>query len=99
MSTLQELIERKEAIDRQIKAAHDATRAEALAKVRDLMAESGLTLADLGAKARAAKTALSQSPKYRDPQTGEGWVGRGKRPQWLRTALASGKTLEQFAAH
>ena len=25
------------------------------------------------------------------------WVGRGKRPQWLRDAIASGKQLSDFA--
>ena len=43
---------------------------------------------------KAGKTA--RAVKYRN-EAGEGWVGRGKRPQWLRDALAGGKTLEDFA--
>lgn len=39
---------------------------------------------------------LSQVAKYRDDVTGGSWVGRGKRPQWLRDALASGKSLDSF---
>lgn len=35
--------------------------------------------------------------RFRDEQ-GNTWVGRGKRPQWLRDALDSGKKLEDFAA-
>ena len=27
---------------------------------------------------------------------GNTWVGMGKRPQWLRDALATGKSLEDF---
>jgi DNA-binding protein H-NS len=34
--------------------------------------------------------------KYRD-EAGNTWVGRGKRPQWLRDALAAGKSLSDFA--
>jgi DNA-binding protein H-NS len=34
--------------------------------------------------------------KYRDGE-GNTWVGRGPRPQWLRDALANGKTLADFA--
>lgn len=45
-------------------------------------------------KAKAAKTAAVV--KFRDEQ-GRGWVGRGKRPQWLRDALAAGKSLQDFA--
>lgn len=36
------------------------------------------------------------APKYRD-ENGNTWAGRGKRPVWLRTALASGRKLEDFA--
>lgn len=39
---------------------------------------------------------LSQAAKYRDEATGNAWVGRGKRPQWLRDALANGKSLEDY---
>jgi DNA-binding protein H-NS len=36
------------------------------------------------------------APKYRD-ENGNTWAGRGKRPVWLRTALAGGRKLEDFA--
>lgn len=36
------------------------------------------------------------APKYRDDK-GNTWAGRGKRPIWLRDALASGRKLEDFA--
>ena len=39
---------------------------------------------------------LSQAAKYRDDASGGSWVGRGKRPQWLRDALASGKSLDDY---
>jgi DNA-binding protein H-NS len=43
---------------------------------------------------KAAKTAAVV--KFRN-ETGGTWGGRGKRPQWLRDALAAGKTLADFA--
>ena len=48
---------------------------------------------------RSTKAKVATAPavlKYRDEQ-GRGWVGRGKRPQWLRDALAGGKSLQDFA--
>lgn len=33
--------------------------------------------------------------KYADP-AGNTWGGRGKRPKWLRTALESGRRLDEF---
>ena len=36
--------------------------------------------------------------RYRNPvnQT-ETWTGRGKQPRWLAAAIASGKSLQDFA--
>ncbi|MFY2610852.1 DNA-binding protein [Achromobacter xylosoxidans] len=47
--------------------------------------------------ARAAKHAKSAvKPKYRHPNTGETWTGRGKAPRWLAAAEAAGAQREQF---
>jgi DNA-binding protein H-NS len=47
-------------------------------------------------KAKAKGSRPAAAAKYRDEQ-GNSWVGRGKRPQWLRDALAAGRKLEDFA--
>jgi DNA-binding protein H-NS len=39
----------------------------------------------------------SIAPKYRHPETGETWAGRGLKPRWLTAAMKSGKSLEAFA--
>jgi len=44
----------------------------------------------------AAKAPSKVAPKYRD-ENGNTWAGRGKRPIWLRDALAAGRKLEDFA--
>ena len=36
--------------------------------------------------------------KYFDAATGQSWNGRGLRPAWIKAALASGKSLDDFAA-
>ena len=77
-----------------------AIRAEAIARVRSLMAEYGLTLADLGAKAAPAARkpggGAKVPPKYRNAATGDTWSGRGLQPNWLKAALASGRKLDDF---
>lgn len=35
--------------------------------------------------------------KYRDPETGKTWSGRGMTPVWLRTYEEQGKDRKQFA--
>ena len=83
-----------------------------ITRIREAVAHYGLTAADLGlgsgrdkAPARPAgkpgrpkKKAVVRkvAPKYRDEQ-GNTWAGRGKRPVWLRDALAAGRKLEEFA--
>ena len=39
----------------------------------------------------------SVAPKYRDPETGATWAGRGLKPRWLTAAIKSGKSLEAFS--
>jgi DNA-binding protein H-NS len=47
-------------------------------------------------KPARTKTAKARAVKFRD-EAGRTWGGIGKRPQWLRDALAAGKTLQDFA--
>lgn len=99
MATLQELLTQKEALEREIELTKKRDRAEAIAKVRGLMSEYGLTLADLGGKTAAAPkgpTGGKVAAKYRDAATGQTWSGRGLQPNWLKAALAAGRSLEDF---
>ncbi len=50
-----------------------------------------------GAAARPATAAKrAVAPKYRHPQTGETWSGRGKAPRWLAAEEAAGATRDSF---
>ncbi len=101
MSTsVSDLIRQREELERQIRDAQASIRSNAIARVRELMTEHGLTVADLVAKATlnagaSAKTKVAA--KYRDPQSGLTWSGRGLRPRWLVAAINEGKSLSDFA--
>lgn len=106
MPSLHELLAQKAELERQIVDAQREERAAAIAQIRALMSQYGLTLADIGARpaAGAPKRAAAGGgsggkvpPKYRDPATGATWSGRGLKPKWLEAALASGRTLADFA--
>ena len=96
---LQELLAQKAAIDRQISQARAKSKSDAIATIRKLMEENGLTAADLqearGKKMGGAVKGATVAPKYRDGTNA--WSGRGLRPKWLTAALASGKKIEDFA--
>jgi DNA-binding protein H-NS len=100
MTNIQELLAQKAALEKQIAEAQRAARADAIAKVKSLMAEYGLTAADLAGRAPAAPKAEGTkkvAAKYRDPATNQTWTGRGLKPKWLQAALAEGKSLSDFA--
>ena len=100
VATLQELIAQKDALEKEIERTKQQSRSDAVAKVRALMQEYGLSASDLSGKpagkVRAGKGA-KVAAKYRDAATGETWSGRGLQPKWLKAALASGRKLTDFA--
>jgi DNA-binding protein H-NS len=103
VATLQELMAQREALERQSDQTKKQERGDAIEKVRALMAEYGLTVADLGNRSPGAKAKKTKSSgnkvaaKYRNASTGESWSGRGLQPRWLKAALASGRKLSDFA--
>jgi len=98
MTSVSELMAQKAAIEQQIIEVQRAERSGAVAKVRALMAEHGLSLSDLSTKSATPKrTGAKVAAKYRDAATGSTWSGRGLQPKWLKQALASGKKISDFA--
>ena len=113
MSSYKELVAQRGALekqqaelDKQIAQAKRAERADVIAQIRALMAEHELGLVDLGGtgKGRAGKvssgkagTGKKVAAKYRNSTTGDTWSGRGLQPKWLKAALASGRSLKDFA--
>lgn len=52
----------------------------------------------LDEQARQAAERRKHGPevKYRNPETGETWTGRGKRPKWIEEKMVEGSNLEEF---
>src|SRR5690606_7122242 len=111
MSNYQDLLAQKAALEKQaadlekqLTEARRAERAAVIAQIKSLLAEHGLTVADLGLKAGGGKASGGTSasagrkvaPKYRNNETNETWTGRGLQPKWVQAAIAAGKKLEDF---
>jgi DNA-binding protein H-NS len=97
MSELGKLLAQKAALDKQIALAQREERGAAIAQIKTLMAEHGLTAADLNSRgASKARSGKKVAAKYRNKATGETWSGRGLQPRWLKAALAGGKKLTDF---
>lgn len=92
MTTVAQLLAQKAALEAQIEAASKAENADAVAKVKALVAEHGLTQQDIfGGAKRGRKASASVAPKYKDAISGATWSGRGKAPKWIE-----GKDRSQF---
>ncbi len=84
MTTVAQLLAQKAALEAQIDAARKAENSEAIAQVKALVAEHGLTQQDIfGGAKRGPKASGSVAPKYKDPISGATWSGRGKAPKWI----------------
>jgi DNA-binding protein H-NS len=89
MSTYKELLEQKNALDQQIALARKTEANQALATVHKLIAEFGFTAQQVFPWRPAAKKVEA---KYRDPETGLTWSGRGRAPKWIE-----GRNREEFS--
>lgn len=77
----------------------EGAKAALLAEFRDKAAELGISLKALMSSPQPAperKTRRSKgekiAPKYRNPETGDTWTGRGREPSWIK-----GKSRDEFA--
>ena len=86
MASYKELLQQREALENQIKEARNKELSEAISQVRSLVAEFSLTAEDVFPPARGKRSGTAGSKvaaKYRNPETGETWTGRGKAPKWI----------------
>ena len=77
-------------------------RASFLDEVKTKAASLGMSLADLvglgsGKAAKSQTPRTTTTPKYRDPETGATWSGRGYPAKWITDYEAKGRKREEFA--
>lgn len=85
MSSYSELQAQIAELQKQAEAARSSEITAAKAKIAETMKEYGLTLSDLAVTSKAKSTKVREpvAIKYRDPETGSTWTGRGRAPLWL----------------
>lgn len=95
MSSYKDLLAQREKLEKQIEEAKSREYAEVLNDVKQKIADYGFSLAELGlSRAKAGKVGRPRAgvaAKYRDPETGATWSGRGKPPRWI-----AGKDREKY---
>ncbi|WP_080404963.1 H-NS histone family protein [Burkholderia ubonensis] len=88
MATYLELKAQADALAQQAEEARLAELDSIIVKIREQIAEYGITPEQLFGRRRSdvSNTRTPIAPKYRDPKTGATWSGRGKAPRWIANA-------------
>jgi DNA-binding protein H-NS len=98
MASYTELMAQAQSLMAQAEQARKSEMTEVLAGIKSQMKQYGITAADLGGApgAKSSKSKSSAPAKFRGPN-GELWAGGpGRKPEWVRAVLTSGKSIEEF---
>jgi len=96
--TYKQLQKQIEQLQRQADALRDTEVKGVIDRIKVAIAHYGLTAAHLGLDSmprKATEKKAKSSAQFSDG-AGNAWSGRGPRPRWLREALASGRSIEEF---
>jgi DNA-binding protein H-NS len=95
--SLEELRTLRADVEAALKSYERRKRTEAIAAARAKAQEHGYRLEDLIDEAPTKGKRSKSAPRYQHPENPEvTWTGRGRRPDWIREGIESGKTLEEF---
>ncbi|PCE30338.1 H-NS histone family protein [Burkholderia ubonensis] len=90
MAKYEELLAQRDALEAQINAVKGEARITALAEVKRMVREFDIAEREIYGAERVRQRRRPQA-KYRDPETGATWTGRGRAPAWI-----SGKDRDAF---
>jgi DNA-binding protein H-NS len=76
------LLQQRAELEAKIAETLKAEKGGAVAQVRELVQQYGLTQEDIFGGAKR-KGSVGEA-KYRDPASGATWTGRGKPPRWIQ---------------
>lgn len=84
------LLQQKAELEKKIDALIQHAKTAAIAEAKAMVQQYGLTKEDVfpsaksksGKPGKASKRSVGE-PKFRNPETGATWTGRGKPPKWI----------------
>lgn len=89
--SLDELLEAQ----KQLQEKLQAEKHNAIAEIAERMKLMGISIVDIQGFFNHSKPVLSSKAKYRNPDNAaETWTGKGKPPNWFKTAIEKGKDKE-----
>lgn len=89
--SLNELLEAQKSLQNQLQNQKD----NVIAEIAERMKLMNISINDIQNFFNHSKPVLSSKPKYRNPDNAaEIWTGKGKPPNWFKTAIEKGKDKE-----
>lgn len=81
------LLQQKAELEKKIDALIHHAKTDAIAETKAMVQQYGLTKEDVfpstkSKPGKAGKRSVGE-PKFRNPETGATWTGRGKPPKWI----------------
>lgn len=96
--SLEELQAHQREVEATIKGYEKKRRAECLAEMKAVAQKHGFAFEDFTGGKSASKAGSKGVAKYANPANpAQTWTGRGRQPNWIKSALAAGKSLDEFA--
>ena len=102
VNKLEELEKAMLSAQKEYQEALVAEKNKAIQEVMCVIRQFNLTAVDLGLAStptqeiKKTTSRASAKPKYRNPNTGDTWTGRGLAPNWMKELIAIGATKESF---
>lgn len=100
---IKKLIELKNEIDKALKILQDKTQENMIKELRQKAEANGISLELFGERIikeftpEPTKLETNKNPpKYKNPNSEETWSGYGRKPNWVKDLLLSGKELDDF---
>lgn len=93
-----ELKDLRKSIDKAIASAEKTSRKKALDDIKRTAKSHGFDLGELvEGQPKRVKAKPKTPPKYRNPSNAsETWSGRGRQPEWFKSAIEGGTPAEQM---
>ena len=102
--TYKELLAQRQELDGKIEIARKSEVSVAIAKVKELVQDYGLTAEECGFAApittsvssSEGKTSKPVPPKYITPDGKKKWTGRGRTPKEFKVFTDAGRKIDEF---
>lgn len=96
--SLEELQSHQRDVEATIKGYEKKRRSDCLAELKAVAKKHGFSFDEFAGGKASAKSGPKGVAKYANPaDDNQTWTGRGRQPNWIKAAMASGKSLDEFA--